>query len=206
VRFRRTLTVLALAVLALSTLTACRTKIGQAASVNGVTFSDSDLGSYLRPGAGPYTASNQRVVPKILILTTWIRTQLIDAAIAKRGGNVTPAELNAANAVVQTGGSVDQAEKAYSKYGYTNKFGDLLFDQTARIVVLVERLSKNSDPTKALQLLRTSQQVNTAIGSVIVALHAPVEVSPRYGVWVERSLSVNGSGKAGAPGFVIGSS
>ena len=81
-RFRRALTVLVLAVLALGTLTACRTKIGQAASVNGVSFSDSDLGSYLRPGAGPYTASNQRVVPKVLILTTWIRTQLIDAAIA----------------------------------------------------------------------------------------------------------------------------
>lgn len=204
-RFRRTVTVLALAVLALSSLTACQTKIGQAASVNGVVLSDSDLGSYLRPGTGPYTdSSNQPVVPKILILTTWIRTQLINAAIAEHGGAATTTELNAANSAVQSGNTIGQAEKAYAKYGYTNKFGDLLFDQTVRIVVLVERLSKTNDPSKALQLL-SSGQANNAIGSTIVAAHAPVEVSPRYGVWVPRSLSVNGSGRAGAPAFVIGS-
>ena len=164
-----------------------------------MTLSDSDLGSYLRPGAGPYTdsSSHQLVVPKILILTTWIRTQLIDAAISEHGGGATTTELNAADSAVQSGSTRDQAEKAYAKYGYTNKFGDLLFDQTVRIVVLVERLSKNSNPSKALQLLSTSQQVNSAIGSTVAAAHAPVSVSPRYGVWVPRSLSVNGSGRAG---------
>jgi hypothetical protein len=206
VRFRRILSLLTLVAVAAATLTACQTKLGQAASVNGVILSDSDLGTYLQPGAGPYTdSSQQRVVPKILILTTWIRTQLIDAAIAEHGGTATPAELNAANSAVQAANSIGQAEKAYAKYGYTNKFGDLLFDQTVRIVVLVERLAKNSDPAKALQLL-SSGQANNAIGSTIVATHAPVEVSPRYGVWAPRSLSVNGSGKAGAPDFVIGSS
>ena len=68
-------------------------------------------------------------------------------------------------------------------------------------MVLVERLSRNSDPAKALQLLRSSQQVNTAIGSVIVATHAAVEVSPRYGVWVERSLSVDRIGQGGCAGL-----
>ena len=201
---RRILTAITLAVLAMTALSACQTKVGQAAAANGATLSDSDLNSYLQPGAGPYTdSSNQRVVPKILILTTWIRTQLLNAAIAAHGGAATTSELNAANSAVQAGNSIDQAEKTYAKYGYTNKFGDLLFDQTVRIVVLVERLSRNSDPTRALQLL-SSGQANNAIGSTIVATKAPVEVSPRYGVWDLRSLSVNGSGKAGAPDFVIG--
>jgi hypothetical protein len=185
-------------------LSACQTKVGQAASANGATLSDSDLSSYLQPGAGPYTdSSHQRVVPKILILTTWIRTQLLNAAITAHGGAPTTTELNAANSSVQAGNSIDQAEKAYAKYGYTNKFGDLLFDQTVRIVVLVERLSHNSNPDKALQLLSSGQLGNT-IGTAIQQTTAPVDVSPRYGKWEVRSLSVDGSAKAGTPDFVIG--
>jgi hypothetical protein len=204
VKCRRILTALTLAVLAMGALSACQTKVGQAAAANGATLSDSDLSSYLEPGTGPYTdSSGQHVVPKILILTTWIRTQLLNAAIAAHGGAATSSELNAANSAVQAGNSIDQAEKAYAKYGYTNKFGDLLFDQTVRLVVLVERLSKTNDPTKALQLLSGGQAGN-AIGSTIVATHTPVEVSPRYGEWDARSLAVDGSAKAGVPDFVTG--
>src|SRR6476659_2012173 len=179
VRFRRILTAITLAVLAMGALSACETKVGQAAAANGATLSDSDLSSYLQAGTGPYTdSSGQRVVPKILVLTTWIRTQLLNAAIAAHGGAATTGELNAANSAVQATNSIDQAEKAYARYGYTNKFGDLLFDQTVRIVVLVERLSKTNDPAKALQFL-TSGQANNAIGSTIVATHTPVDLSPR---------------------------
>ena len=68
-------------------LSACQTKVGQAAAANGATLSDSDLTSYLEPGpARTPTRPGQQVVPKILILTTWIRTQLLDAAIAAHGG------------------------------------------------------------------------------------------------------------------------
>ncbi len=204
VRCRRILTAITLAVLAMGALSACQTKVGQAAAANGATLSDSDVTSYLQAGTGPYKdSSGQRVVPKILVLTTWIRTQLLNAAIAAHGGAATTSELNAANSAVQAGNSIDQAEKAYAKYGYTNKFGDLLFDQTVRLVVLVERLSKTHNPTKALQLL-SSGQAGNAIGSTIAATKTPVDVSPRYGTWDARSLAVNGSSKAGQPEFVIG--
>ena len=204
VRFRRILTAVVLAVLAMGGLSACQTKVGQAAATNGATLSDSDLTSYLKAGTGPYTdSSGQRVVPKVLVLTTWIRTQLLNAAIAAHGGEATTSELNAANSAVQAGNSIDQAEKAYAKYGYTNKYGDLLFDQTVRLVVLVERLAKTDDPTKALQLLSSGQAGNT-IGATILATKTPVDLSPRYGTWDARSLSVNGSTKAGQPDFVIG--
>src|ERR1700744_3064129 len=86
VRFRRVLTVLTLAVLALSTLTACRTKIGQAAEVGSATLSDSALAGLVEPGSAPYTDQSGQVVPKLNALTTWVRNELIKAAIASRGG------------------------------------------------------------------------------------------------------------------------
>lgn len=203
VRVRRILTALALAVLAAGALTACQTKVGQAAAVDGTTISDNDLSSYVKPGTTTYTDSNgQPVVPKVLVLTTWIRTQLLNAAIEKRGGEPTTAELNQARAAVQAMGTVEQAEQSYAKRGYQNKFGDLVFDQYTRLVILVERVDHTHDAAKAMQLLQNDQATNTAVSNVISGTHAKVDVSPRYGAWDARSLSVSSQGNSGAPPFV----
>lgn len=200
---RRILTALLVTVLALGALTACRTKVGQAASVNGVTMSDSELSSFVQPGATPYTDSNgQRVVPKQLVLTTWVRTQLLDAAMEQKGGTPSTAELNQARAAVQTTGTVEQAEQAYAKQGFTNKFGDLVFDQYTRLVLLAQRVSRATSATKAFQLLQSDQATNTAVSNAIRNTHARVDISPRYGRWDARTLSVSAQPTSGAPPFI----
>jgi hypothetical protein len=207
VRCRRILTAITLAVLAMGGLSACQTKIGQAAAVGKVTLSDSDLTSYLKPGTGPYTpqGSSQQVVPKVLVLTTWVRTQLLNSAIGDRGGPATTAELNGARAAVQTQSPVQQAEESYARYGFENKFGDLLFDETVRLVVLVQRLAKGITATQALQVLQGSQgsQVNNAIGSAIAKANKAVQISPRYGKWDARSVALSAK-KSGAPDLTSG--
>jgi hypothetical protein len=205
VRFRRTLTVLALAVLALSTLTACRTKIGQAAEVGGATLSDSTLASYVKPGAAPYTdQSNTLVVPKLNALTTWVRNALITAAIASKGGSPTSAEVNAARSVIVDAGVPAQAAKANKSYGYASGFYTLLTDQYALLTVLIERLSHTSDAAKAFNLLQSGQANNAFVGAIL-ATKTKIDISPRYGTWDPKTLGVTSVAKdpaAGAPPFV----
>jgi hypothetical protein len=205
VRCRRILTAFTLAVLAMGVLSACQTKIGQAASAGGATLSNSDLASYLKPGTGPYTpaGSTQQVVPKVLVLTTWARTQLLNSAINDKGGPATTSELNSARAAVQAQNPVQQAEKSYARYGFANKFGDLLFDETVRLVVLVERLANGITAAQALQVLQGSQsaQVNNAIGSSIAKANKAVQISPRYGRWDVKTVAVSAT-RSGAPAFV----
>ena len=205
VRFRRTLTVLTLAVLAASTLTACQTKVGQAASVNGSTLSDSALADLVKPGATPYTdQSGEQVVPKLNALTTWVRNELLTATITARGGAPTTTELNAARSVVNDSGVPDQAVQANRGHGYASGFFDLLTEQYTLLTVLVERLARTSDAARAFKLLE-SGQANQAFSSAIVATGTKVDISPRYGTWDPSMLAVSSFAKdphAGAPPFV----
>ena len=204
-RFRRILTVLTLVVLAASTLTACETKVGQAADVGGATLSDSTLAEYVQPGAVPYTdQSGEKVVPKLNALTTWVRNELLKATIAAHGGPVTTDELNAAHNVIVDAGVPDQAAKANRGNGYASGFFDMLTEQYTLLTVLVERLAKTSDAAKAFNLLQ-SGQANQAFSAAIVAAKTPVEISPRYGTWDASRLSVSSFANdphAGAPEFV----
>jgi hypothetical protein len=203
VKARRILTALTLAVLALAALTACKSKVGQAAAVDDTTITDNGVSSYVEPGTTPYNDSNgQRVVPKLLVLTTWVRTQLLNEAIANKGGDPSTGELNQARAAVQTTGTIEQAEQAYAKLGYKNKFGDLLFDQYTRLVLLVERLTGTTDAAKAFQLLQSNQAANIAVSNAIRKTNAHVDISPRYGTWDPSTLSVSSQASSGAPPFV----
>ena len=201
-RFRRLLSVVALLAVALSGLTACQTKVGQAAEVNGQTLSDSALSDYVRPGASPYAdQQNTQVVPKLNVLTNWVRNRLIEAAIAEHGGAVTTRELNNARAVVVQAGLPKQIEQANRSHGYTNQFFDLLTEQYALLVVLIERLAKTSNAGQAFNVLQ-SGRANQAFLNAITAAHAPVDLSKRYGTWLENGLHVDTDPTAGAPGFV----
>ncbi len=202
---RRILTLVTIAVLAASTLTACRTKIGQAAEVAGATLSDSTLAGYVQPGAKPYTdQSNTLVIPKLNALTTWVRNELITAAIASKGGSPTTNELNAARSVIVDAGVPAQAAKANKSNGYASGFFTLLTDQYTLLTVLIERLAHTSDAAKAFNLLQ-SGQANQGFVSAIVATKTKVEISPRYGTWDASTLGVTSVAKdpaAGAPPFV----
>ena len=201
-RFRRLLSAVTVLAIALCGLTACQTKVGQAAAVNGQTLSDSALTGYVEPGASPYVdQQNQQVVPKLNVLTTWIRNRLLEATIAEHGGPATTQELNNAKSVVVQSGLPKQIEKANSSFGYTTKYYDLLTEQYTLLVVLIERLAKTSDAGQAFNLLQ-SGRANQAFQAAINATKTPVELSKRYGTWDEKTLEVSSDPTAGSPGFV----
>jgi hypothetical protein len=202
VRFRRLLSVLTLVALALSALTACQTKVGQAAEVNGASLSDSALSDFVLPGAAPYSDGSARVVPKINALTNWVRNELIGATITKHGGVATTQELNNARAVIVGSGLPGQIKKANGRHGYSNSFFSLLTDQYVLLVVLIQRLAKKGTATQAFKVLE-SGQANQAFVNAIDVAHIPVHISPRYGTWDEKGgLHVSDDPTSGAPDFV----
>lgn len=199
-RLRRILSACILAVLAVTGLAACQTKLGQAASVDSQQLSDSALSEYIQPGATPYNDPNSgsQVVPKLFVIENWVRNGLVTAAINAKGGAAKPDEINAARAALLGTSSLDQAEKAYNKLGYTNKFGDLIVDQSALLVVLIQRIAPGISTSQAISVLQNGQAGSELI-KAINAAKAKVDVSRRYGSWDAKSLSVSGSG---APDFV----
>jgi hypothetical protein len=205
VSLRRILTVLTLVALAAGTLTACQTKVGQAAAVGGATLSDSALSDLVQPGASTYTdQQGTEIVPKLNALTTWVRNELVKATIAAHGGTATANELNAARSAVNDSGVPAQAFKANRGNGYSSGFFELLDQQYALLTVLIERLSKTTNPSRAFNAF-LSGQANQAFASAIVATKTKVEISARYGTWDPRTLAVTSvadNPHAGAPAFV----
>ena len=202
-RCRRTLTAITLAVVAMGGLTACQTKIGQAAAVEGATLSDSDLSSYLKPGTGPYTdqvePAGRAQVARPDDLDPHRAAQRRDRRARRRRDDAGAQRRARGDRSHQRHRAAGRAELA--KYGYETKFGDLLFDETVRLVVLVERLAKGASATQALQALQQSSQVNQAIGGAIAKFTKKVELSPRYGTWDPAKVKVSDT-KSGAPDFV----
>lgn len=201
--FRRALSAAVLALTAVGVLAACDSKIGVAASVNGTRLSDGDLNSYVQSGAEPYTdqSNGQTVAPKVFALQNWIRNALVEHAAEAKGGPITPAELGAARAALLNGRPISDAEKSYRRLGYTNKLADLVVDQSARLVVLLERAVPGLDATTAIQGLQ-SGQAGSVLFKAINQSHPQVELSTRYGTWDDKSLTISAQDGAGLPDFV----
>jgi hypothetical protein len=202
VRLRRTLTVAALAALAMGGLSACETKVGMAASANSQRISNSELASYVKPGAKPYTPQNSttQVVPKLYALENWIDNILFNDTISANGGPATSAERSAAQAVVLGERSVADFESYYENLGYTKKFGELIVEQSTTIIILVQRLGKLT-PQQAIATLQQGGS-GPAIIQAVNQTHPVVEVSPRYGEWNAATLSLSADPAAGLPSFV----
>jgi hypothetical protein len=202
VKLRRTLTAVTTAALGLGLLTACQTKIGLAASVEGQRLTDSALSGYVQPGASPYSDQNtgQQVTPKIFVLQNWIDNQIFATVVDKHGGPATAPELSTARSAVLGTHTLADYQKFYSGQGYTRPFAQLIIDQSALLVVMVERLAHTS-AANAIQALN-SNQIGATLLKTINALHPKVDVSSRYGTWDAKHLALTSDPGAGAPAFV----
>lgn len=203
VKFRRMLSVTALIALGLAGLTACQSKFGLAASVDGARLSDSGLSGYVQPGAKPYTDSSTgaSVTPKLFALQNWIDTRIIESAVEKHGAPTSDQELSQARTVVLGSHTVAEFEKYYDGLGYTNAFAKLILDQSATFVVLAERVAHVS-AAKALGVLSSNGQPRANVLAAIKNAHAKVEVSPRYGEWDATNLALSSDAGSGSPNFV----
>jgi hypothetical protein len=203
VRVRKQTAVAALAGLALAAggLTACDSKVGQAAIVGGHKISESDLGGYVTP-AGPSPSvlaaasrARQQVYPKTEVVQLLVQQQIFERALAKHGGVPSEGELTKLHdqaaatflGTQLTGAQLDSfLAKQEGSYGYSSKYAHLLLRTVELEGALAVKLQ-----AKALA------DVTAAIGK----LHLTVQVNPRYGKWAPGTLSL-GSPATNVPDFL----
>jgi SurA N-terminal domain len=169
--------------------TACQSKAGAAAVVDGQRISDSEVAQYVQPGAQPVQQSDgSTVIPKHAVIDSLIQTQLYEKALAANGGPATQAELDQATQAVLAGHSKSDLETQVLKpAGLKSNFTDVFLNGHALTQVLVHRLGI----TQNVQLL-----------AVLSKLHTNIQVSPRYGAWDAPNFSFSTAANAGLPSFV----
>jgi hypothetical protein len=200
------LSLAAAAVLASGALTGCQTKVGLAASVNGTELTDSDLSSYVQPGAEPFrTSSGATIVQKTFALQTWLLAQNYVAAIEANGGRATAVEDGAARALELGSHQISEVEAQFTRspYRFTAKMGDLqLFELTRQIILTQRLLGNGASPQEAIAALQSSRITSTRLHEVIQKAAPKVTVSPRYGTWSTNNLSLRSQPRDGLPTFV----
>jgi hypothetical protein len=180
-------TVLALATVGLS---ACTSKVGQAAVVGGHHISDGTVGKYVQSN-GPAPSGATAVIPKVQVLSTLIQGRIFAGVLANsKGGVPTDAELaklepEAAANVVQV--SAADLTKQIVPLGYKASFTGQVFRTAELEYVLVQRLKPKSEAD---------------LDKEIAAAKQSVQVSQRYGSWDKSTLSVTSTGNAGVPSFL----
>jgi hypothetical protein len=188
---------------AVAGLSACQTKVGQAAVVNGYRISDSDLASYAtRTGPSPdaVAAAQQQgttIEPRVQALTSLIQEQIFLHVLRKSGGVPKDSELaalhdEAAQRLLGSQSSTGDAfdvllGKQVKSYGFTDRFTTLVL----RVAELEDTIINRTKVTSFAELSAKVGKYGTS-----------VSVSGRYGRWDAKNLALSTSDTAGLPSFV----
>jgi hypothetical protein len=192
----RTLSAVLAAVLATAGLTACRTNVGTAASINGSRITDSDVNDYVTPtGADAAVAANsQTVSPRSQVLQFLIQQQVFIRTLKSFGKVPSDAQLaashdEAASVLLQTqltGAALDHAiRQGLPKSGIKPGFVKVYL----RTQELEFAIIKSRQLTQLPELL-----------ALIKKAGVHVSVSPRYGKWSPSTLGLDG--KAAVPSYL----
>lgn len=175
-------------VLGATTLGACRTNVGVAATVDGHRFSESDVGDYLTPQAKPVTEQNGTIqVPaRSFVLETLIVDRLLIKIVDALPGN-PPSQGTLAQVTQRglNGSSMSKVAEAAGIKGYTAAFDK----------VWVRTKVYNT-------VLGQAQQANVDVRAAVAKLRFPVSVNPRYGTWDKSRFSLSSGRDAGLPDFL----
>lgn len=187
----RLLTAVAVAALAVTALSACTTKVGAAAIVDGNRISESEVTHYLTSRAEQVPTQNAAggattVSPRAYVLDTLINTELATRILAKTPAGIPPNnQILAAEQQSVTGSTVAAFVATFVRHGFTAGFGELLLRERALVVILQNRA-----------------QGGVNVTAIIKNLRFPVTVSPRYGSWNPTGLALDTAPTAGVPSFV----
>jgi len=188
--------------LATTGLTACTSKIGQAAVVGDHRISLKSVDSYINP-AGPSAAVQAQqqgapIAPRELVVETLIRHQLLLDALklTKQGtpsAKTIRAKYNDAVAQISQGQAAggpafdkalnDQIVSLGFRAGFTHTYVETFELES----VLVDQAG-----------IKTSAQLFAAIAKA----HDTVSVSSRFGSWDSAKFGLSADPKAGLPSFV----
>lgn len=182
---------LAATALAVGELTACDTKVGQAAVVDGHRISESDVAKYFTSQAEDFpdqdaAGNSTLIVPRVYVLNTLIHERLYAALLAKTpGGSPKPAALTKARAAVLAQSSEADVETQYKQHGY----------KAALVPVLIRVQT-------LLQILSDDAQQGVDVQGIVKKIQFPLSINPRYGTWDVKALRLSTAANAGVPGFV----
>ncbi|MCW2494838.1 MAG: hypothetical protein JWQ77_762 [Jatrophihabitans sp.] len=205
----RALTLATVLALAATGLTACSSKVGQAAVVGSQRLSINDVGKDVKRGTQPYAdqQTGATVYPASFVVQAWVEDQLFTLALKKREEKVPVAATDRRSVAALLTSAIGSDATAYfrttyEKLGYTAAFGALVEHQQESIILLAHTLEPTVAASTLLSDLQSSQALNDNLLKSVTSLGAPVSVSKRYGVWSPTHLALDTTGSAGVPSFV----
>jgi hypothetical protein len=175
-------------VLTVSGLSACRTNVGTAATIDGHRVSESDVNDYVTQAAKPIRSSDgsDSIAPKPFVVDILIERRVYPKIIAAAGlGKVTAGQLSTLRRTYLRGASSKSTVEKLGAVGYTAKMNTTIID--------VQVMGT---------LLNGAQQRGTDLSSVVRKLKFPVSVNPRYGTWDSKNLRFSAGPTSGVPNFV----
>ena len=180
----RPLAVLPVLLLASLGLVGCDSKAGTAAVVDGHRISEKELSRYLPANARPIQSSDgsTSTPAKKFVLQYLVRNQVFPLVLAAAGAPITEAQLQASKASVLGGTSEADLTQQLVQAGLDKRFEPVLLRNNEMLSLLRAKLT-------------TQKQVDDALAKV----KDVVSISPRYGSWDLRSLSVVDLGKKQLP-------
>ncbi|UQX89379.1 hypothetical protein M6D93_05080 [Jatrophihabitans telluris] len=178
----RALAALPLLVMAGAGLSACDTKVGTAAVINGHKITESDLNSYLTSSVQPVPGNNGSVPARFFALSILVNREIGPNLVAAAGEKPTPAQEAQARKAISDSATTNGIEGQLSKLGFAPKFYQAYLDEQTQVSLLGAKV------TSAQQL-----------AGVVKKAGLNVSVNPRYGGWDARTLSLTEVGKKQLP-------
>lgn len=184
----RVVSVITALVVGVSGLTACRTNVGNAATIDGHRVSETDVGNYVTGSAKPIASSSgsASVAPKPFVIQILIDQRLYPKLLrAAKIGSPTKGQLSTLRRQYLAGTAPKAKVEQLGVKGYSSSLTSVILD--------VEVYAT---------LLNQAQQQGTDLNTVASALKFPVSVNPRYGTWDSKNLTLKSTTAAGLPGYL----
>ena len=175
-------------VLGVCGMTACRTNVGNAATIDGHRVSETTVGNYVTESAEPIksTDGSQSIEPKPFVLDVLIEQRLYPKLlIAAKVGSPGKGQLSTLRRQYLAGKTAKATVEKLGAKGYTRAFDE--------VIVEVQVYAT---------LLNQAQSAGTDLNTVAAKLTFPVSVNPRYGTWDRKNLQVSSGRTSGLPGFL----
>ena len=175
-------------VVGVSGLTACRTNVGNAATIDGHRVSETDVADYVTGSAKAIASSSgsASVAPKPFVVQILIDQRLYPKLLrAAKVGSPTRGQLTTLRRQYLAGSSPKAKVESLGVKGYSSSLTSVILD--------VEVYAT---------LLNQAQQQGSDLNTVASALKFPVSVNPRYGTWDPKNLTLKSTTAAGLPGYL----
>jgi hypothetical protein len=184
----RVVAVAAALLVGVSGLTACRTNVGNAATINGQRVSESDVNDYVTGSAQPIKSSDgsASIAPKPFVIDILIQKGLYrKLLVASPSGAPSTGQLSTLRRQYLAGSTAKAKVEGLGAVGYSAALDSAVVD--------VQVLGT---------LLNQEQQQGVDVSAIAAKTKYPVTVNPRYGTWNEKTLRFDAGTTSGVPAFL----